>query len=231
MRNFIDSLINIISPKTCVVCGQRLVVGEHLICGKCNLHLPRTGYADNAYDNEMAQVFWQRIPIERCAAFMFFHGGSQSAHLIYDMKYHNHPEIGDEMGEIIACEFTQRGFFDGIDLIVPVPLTKKRQRERGYNQSEEIANGVARITGLTVANNVVKRNKFTESQVMKDRWERTDNVNGAFKLVNGDKITGKHVLVIDDIVTTGATICACGGQLAKAGNVRISVLSIGFAKS
>lgn len=169
------------------------------------------------------------MPIERCAALMFFHGGSQSSDIIYDMKYHNHPEIGVIMGELIAGEFAPKGFFKGMSLIVPVPLTKKRRRERGYNQSLEIARGVGRVTGLPVANDVVRRNVFAESQVMKDRWQRADNVEGAFELTRGDKIHGKHILLIDDVVTTGATICACGGELAKAGDVCVSVLSIGFA--
>lgn len=228
MSNFIDSLINIISPKVCVICGSRLMTNEYVFCSKCNVHLPRTGFADNAYDNKMAQLFWGLIPIERCAAFTYYNSGNESREIIHSMKYRNHPEIGRIVGENIAKEFALKGFFVGIDAIVAVPLARKRQQQRGYNQSDEIAFGVSKATKIPIYNNVVRRDLFTESQTNKDRWERADNVNNVFRLLDAKRICGKHILVIDDVVTTGATVCACARELVKAGNVRISVLSLGY---
>jgi ComF family protein len=231
MINFWERLANTISPRACAICGCRLTLGEAPICAVCNLGLPRTRYAEDPYENEMAKLFWGRIPIERCAAFFFYRAGSGPSNVIYHLKYHGQPEIGIMMGQIIAQEFDENNFFDGIDVLVPVPLAKERRRQRGFNQSEEIANGVGEATGIAVANKVVRRNSFVESQTHKDRWARADNVENAFQLLNAEQIKGKHVMVIDDVVTTGATICACVKELIKAGDVKISVLSIGFAKS
>lgn len=228
--SFWHRLLDLISPRTCVVCGKRLAATETTICTKCNFHLPRTGASNNAYENEMAKLFWAQIPIERAAALFYYESHSNTANIIYQLKYKNHPEIGPLMGRMVATELQRDHFFDGIDAIVPVPLTKKRLRQRGYNQSEEIAKGASEITSLPIYTNVVKRTVFKGSQTRRRRWERLENVELAFELINGDAIGGKHLLVIDDVVTTGATIIACAKELAKAGNVKISVLSLGLTK-
>lgn len=193
--------------------------------------MPRTEYADNPLDNEMARYFWHRIPIERCAALFFYKSGSASSNIIFKLKYCHRPDIAVEMGRILANEFLPKGFFDNIDIIVPVPLARKRERERGYNQSVEIARGVSNVTGIPINERVVRRNSFIASQTRKGHWERADNVEGVFDLLDAGTIHSKHILIIDDVVTTGATICACGKQLAMAGDVKISVLSLAFTKS
>ncbi len=156
--------------------------------------------------------------------------GCITKRIVYNLKYHQRPEIGIIVGKMMAQEFHQEYFFDDIDLLIPLPLSHERERERGYNQSMMIAQGIAEITGLPIMNDVVIRKSFISSQTQKDRWTRTENVEGVFELVNGDKIQGKHILLIDDVVTTGATLCSCGEELAKAGNIQISIASIGFAK-
>ena len=150
-------LINLIAPKQCAMCGCRLAVGEDVICSACNLDLPRTFFADNAYDNEMAKTFWGRMKIERAAALFFYRAHSASSRIIYTMKYFDHPETGELMGRMAAREFAAKGFFDGIDVIVPIPLAKNRLRERGYNQSMEIARGVSGITQIPVMADAVSR--------------------------------------------------------------------------
>ena len=208
--SFWHRLLDLISPQLCVVCGKRLSATEDVICIACNLKLPRTDFSKNPYDNEMAKLFWGRIPIERAAAFFYYESHSNTANIIYKLKYKSHPEI--------------------IDGIVPVPLAKKRFRQRGYNQSEEIARGINEITGIPIYTGIVKRTVFKGSQTRRMRWDRQENVEYAFSLVNGEPIIGKHLLVIDDVVTTGATIIACAKELVKAGNVKISVLSLGLTK-
>lgn len=132
------------------------------------------------------------------------------------------------MGIAAARELKAAGFFDGIDLIIPVPLAKEKILQRGYNQSEEIARGVATVTGLPVVTDAVTRIRNTESQTSKIGVQRVDNMEGAFQLTLPEKITGHHVLIVDDVVTTGSTVCACGKELMKAGGVSISVMSLGF---
>ena len=224
-------ILDLLSPRACVVCGKRLSVGENFLCAKCNFHLPRTEYQNDPYDNEMARLFWGRIPIQKCAALFFFNAGSESSNIIYKLKYHNHPEIGLYLGEITAKEFQKTDFFEDIDLIIPVPLAKSRQHERGYNQSLLIASGVRNITKLPIGKEVVKRNSFKESQTQKDRWQRNENVENAFQLMKPEVIKGKHILLVDDVATTGATLCACEKEILKAEDVKISILTLSFAKS
>ena len=178
----------------------------------------------------MAKLFWGQIPVERAAALFHYESHAETANIIYQLKYKDHPEIGPLMGRMMAAELQKEEFFDGIDVIVPVPLTRERLRQRGYNQSEEIAKGVSEITGLPINKDVVKRTVFQGSQTRRSRWERQENVEYAFQLTHGEPIAGKHLLIVDDVVTTGATIIACAKELAKAGNVKISVLSLGLTR-
>ena len=231
MISFFHRLLDLISPRLCEVCGSRLSVTEEVICGRCNLHLPRTGYHHNPYENEMAKLFWGQIPIERATALYFFQPHAETANIIYSMKYKNHPEIGEVMGRMVAKELSQSGFFVGIDAIVPIPLAPKRQRQRGYNQSLEIAQGINEVTGLTILDKIVRRNLFEGSQTSRGRWERNENVENVFELIDTTAASGRHLLIVDDVVTTGATIIACAKELCKAGNVKISVLSLGLAAS
>ncbi len=231
MISFFGRLLDLISPRQCSICGCRLAASEQVLCAVCNLTLPRTGFADDAYDNEMARLFWGRLPIERAAALFYYERGSQTTQVIFDLKYRNHPEIGEQLGYFMAEELSEKGFFDGIDLIIPVPLTRKRQRQRGYNQSTAIAHGIQNAVSLPVKEHILHRNRYHGSQTEMSRWQRADNVEGAFSLYDADAIRDKHLLIVDDVVTTGATVCTCGKELMKAGGIRISVLSLGYSKA
>ena len=225
--SFWHRLLDLISSRLCVVCGQRLTVSEDVICTKCNLHLPRTDFHQDPYENE----FWHQIPIERATALFYYESHAETANILYELKYKDHPEVGEVMGRLMAKELQASGFFDGIDGIVPIPLAKKRQRQRGYNQSLEIARGISEIIGLPIYNKVVRRNAFEGSQTNKGRWERNENVEGVFELKDASAIQGKHLLMVDDVVTTGATVIACVQELCKADNVKVSVIALGFSKS
>lgn len=228
--SFWHRVLNLIAPQACVVCGSRLAIDEEVVCVSCNLHLPRTGYAANALDNEMARRFWGRIPVERAAALFYYEAGSEVSNIIYDLKYHNHPEIGSIMGRMAAEEFANEGFFEGIDLMIPIPLEKKRQRRRGYNQSMEIARGVSEVTGIPIMADAVARTAFDESQTHKSLAQRMESVENAFRAREGIDLDGKHILIIDDIVTSGATVCACVKALTNCGDIKVSVMSLGMAK-
>ena len=229
--SFWHRLLDLISPRCCVVCGHRLSVTEDTLCARCNFHLPRTDFYKDAYENELARLFWGQIPIERATAFFYYEAHAETANILYELKYKDHPEIGEVMGRMLAKEIHPSGFFDGIDGIVPIPLAKKRQRQRGYNQSKEIAKGISEITGLPVFDKVVRRTTYEGSQTSKGRWERNENVEHVFELIAPETIQGRHLLLIDDVVTTGATVVACAKELLKTANVKISVLTLGFEKS
>ena len=178
----------------------------------------------------MAKMFWGQLPIEKAAALFYYESHAETANIIYQLKYKNHPEIGDVMGRMMAKELQGYDFFEGIDGIVPVPLTKSRLRERGYNQSDEIAKGISEITGLPIYNDFVKRIAFKASQTKKNRWERKENVEHVFVLNRQVPSHVHHLLVVDDVVTTGATIIACSRQLVGENEIKISVLSLGLTK-
>ena len=222
--------MDLISPRLCVVCGNRLAVTEETLCSKCYLHLPRTDFANDLYENVMAKLFWGQIKLEKATALFYYEPHAETAQILYELKYKNHPEIGVVMGRMMAKELMKSGLFEDIDALVPVPLAKKREHERGYNQSLELAKGVSEVTGLPIANLVIRRTKFVGSQTKRGRWERNENVEHVFELVD-DNISDQHLLLIDDVVTTGATVIACAKEMQKASNVRISVLALGFAKS
>lgn len=232
MSSFWHRLLDLLAPRLCVVCGRRLSLTEQVLCVTCNMHLPRTGFQYQATDNVMARLFWGIIPIERAAALFYYAAGSKSANILYDLKYHDRPEIGREMGQLIAHEYLDTHFFEGIDLLVPIPLARSRQRRRGYNQSLELAKGISRVTGIPIADQVVRRTMFKQSQTQMGRRERQENVENVFVLSDPATLRGgKHILLIDDVITTGATMMACGRELLKADGIKLSLLSLGFTKS
>lgn len=229
--SFWSRLLDLVSPRLCVVCGERLAVTEETLCSKCYLHLPRTDFGHDLYENVMAKLFWGQIRIEKATALFYYEPHAETANLLYELKYKHHPEIGLVMGRMMARELQKSGLFDDIDALVPVPLARKRERQRGYNQSMMLVRGVNEVTGLPIFNKVVRRTRFEGSQTQRGRWERNENVADVFELTEGDSISGKHLLLIDDVVTTGATIIACAKEMQKASDVKISVLALSFAKS
>lgn len=231
MISVLRQLLDMFAPRSCAACGHRLSVDEETICTRCSIHLPRTGFSASPTDNEMARLFWARLPIERAAAFYYYHPHSPAARIIYDLKYRGQTDTGRQMGRMAAREMAADGFFDGIDLILPLPLARRRERERGYNQSALIAQGIADITGLPIVHDAVLRIRDTASQTTLDHARRADNMEAAFRLVKPKTIAGRHVLIVDDIVTTGATVTACGKAITEAGDVRISVLAMGYSKA
>lgn len=229
--NWITRFLDFISPRQCVICGERLAPTEHSLCSTCLLHLPRTTYQFTPHDNPMAQLFWHLSPVEQAAALIFYEPHSEVAQLIYDLKYHDRPDIGEDMGRLMAGEMQLARFFDGIDLLLPVPLSRKRLRQRGYNQSEQLAIGISDVTHLPVVTKALRRKHFRQSQTQLSRRERQENVEDLFELRDDSMLQDKHVLLIDDICTTGATLLACCDALKAVHGIRLSVLTFGFTKS
>ena len=213
--SFLQRLLDLTNPRACAVCGQRLAVEETLFCTVCLLHLPLTHF--------LAQ------PIEKAYAMMYYTAHATSSYPLYKLKYMNAPETGVELGRYVGKQMYKANFFTGIDALVPVPLTEKHQRKRGYNQSRMIAEGIAEESRLPIWDNVIRRKNFHSSQTNKGRLERAMNVEQAFELIDYDKIKGAHLLIVDDVVTTGATVCSLGKELQKADDVKLSLVSIGFA--
>ncbi len=221
------SLLDFFFPRMCPVCGRRLELDEHPLCLRCNVDMPRTMFWEHPYDNPLARMYWGKILLEKAAAYFYFTAKSGQARLVYGAKYHGNANIAIELGEMLVDEM--KGFFDDFDCIVPVPVTIRRRMERGYNQSDIIARGISKSTGIPIERYAVIRRYFDKSQTHLTREERRDNVDDVFVLKDADAIKGKHVLIIDDVITTGATTISCANQILKAENTKISILALGFA--
>lgn len=229
--SFLSKLFDTIAPRQCAICGRRLSPTELVLCGKCHLRLPFTFFERSAQDNPMARQFWGQLPIDRAAAWFYFDAQAETAHMIYDMKYHGRPLLARQLGTVMARQMQVSNYFDGIDALVPMPLTRRRLWQRGYNQSYEICRGISDVTGLPIYKNVVRRTSFAGSQTNKSAMQRRENVEHAFALTGKGNITGKHILLVDDIVTTGSTAISCGRVITAASGSPISILSLGFARS
>lgn len=227
----LSRVLDLVCPRACAGCGCRLAAVERSVCSACLVHLPRTDYGHCPQDNPVARLFWGQMRIERAAALFFFVPHSDSARLIYSMKYRGGVGVCRDMGRILAGEYSVTGFFDGIDVVVPVPLTRGRRRDRGYNQSEELARGLAEVTGLPVEAHAVERTRFSVSQTRLSRAMRMENVEGLFRLTDGSRVAGRNVLLVDDVITSGATVMACAAALMQAGGVTVSVLTLAFSRS
>lgn len=222
---WISDLIELIFPRHCHVCGEVLSRQEQDMCLDCLYKLPKI---EKIHLSELEKVFWGRFDVERVAAYFYYQKESPYNRLLHKMKYGNHPEVGRRLAIMAAEQLSKEGFFDGIDAIVPLPLSKKKRRQRGYNQCDYIAEGLSQTTGIPVLKDCVVRNKSNETQTHKTRDERWRNVEGIFSLANPELIEGKHILLIDDILTTGATLTNCAIAIKSGCNCRISVFTLAY---
>lgn len=229
MITWINSFLSLLFPRYCAVCGN--VLGKHntFMCIKCDIDMPRTNL-HLITDNRLEKLLWGRINnLQRAAGYFYYSKGSTYCDLIHEVKYNGNRELGEILGKSLTTEISDSGFFKSIDCIIPVPLHKKRYKERGYNQSEVIASGISKITGIPVVTDAIIRKKYTETQTRKSNFGRLENMEDAFEISPSYSHLDKHILLVDDIITTGATIAACGAVLqTKFPDIKISVLTIGF---
>jgi ComF family protein len=226
--DFWDDFISLLFPRLCYACGNHLLRNEKLICTECFVVIPRTNY-HYAEDNPVAQLFWGRCMIERAAAFSYYNKGSRIRKLIHNLKYNGVKEIGYELGRIYGLSLKASGFTNDIDLIIPVPLHPSKKRVRGFNQSEIISSGIADAAGLSVDIKSLVRTMVSATQTKRSRYERWTNVEGIFQVIDPHEITGKHILLVDDVITTGSTIESCTNELLKIEGVKVSVAALAFA--
>lgn len=227
----IHRILDFFFPRVCPICGGILSLTEDVACLGCLMDLPRTMQISCPEDNELKNIFELQIPVVRAAAFMRYMPKRDSIKIVKKIKYGGGGKLAIMIGRMIAEELLVANpkFFEGIDVIVPLPLTAKRMRERGYNQTEMLAKGVSGVTGIEVDCSSVKRTRFVQSQTSLTREERLENVKGAFKCVCPEQLEGKHVLLMDDVVTTGSSLLALADSImAETNNVSFSVLALGI---
>jgi len=228
IKSLFEDFINLIYPRTCTACGQSLYRHEEVLCSQCLIHLPKTYYEKDP-NNPLVSLFWGKISVEMIASFYFFNKGNKVQNLIHLLKYKDRPDVGVYIGKRYGVFLMKNPIFSSVDVIIPVPLHVSKLKIRGYNQAEMFAQGLSASMGLPVDNSSFVRNTATETQTRKTKLERWENVKNKFAVINQDNIKDKHILLVDDVITTGATLEACAQVLLEIQGVKISLASIAVA--
>jgi len=223
-----DDFISLLFPRLCYACGNHLTRNENLICTECYILIPRTGYHLQP-DNPVEKLFWGRCRIEKAATFSFYNRGSRIRNLIHNLKYKGIRDVGYELGRIYGQSLIGSDFIRDIDLIIPVPLHPFKKRARGFNQSDLICRGMSEATGIPVDTESLARVTVSATQTKKSRYDRWTNVEGIFSVTGPEALRGRHVLLIDDVITTGSTIESCTNELLKTEGVKVSVAALAVA--
>ena len=224
-----DLLLDYLLPRYCEICGHELTAEEQCLCAACTLHLPYTHHREDLRGNTMARLLMNYTRAERAAALFHYQPGNEACHIIHTIKYSYRPQLAITLGRIAANAYRDTPLFDGIDRLVYVPLTRQREAERGYNQSRLIAQGIAQVTGIPVAHDTLRRTEFKGSQTHLRHTERLGNVQDAFDAdTAAASLEGMHVMLIDDVTTTGATLAVCANKLLKLQGTRVSCFALGL---
>ncbi len=221
-------LINLLYPNLCASCQEVLLKNENVICYNCMLDIPRS-YHYQDMENPIAKLFWGKIKLEMALSAFTFVKKGKVQRLIHELKYNGNTKVGELMGIELGKEIDKIEITDKVDVVVPVPIHKKKLKQRGYNQSVFIAIGVAKVLTCEINTTLLKRAERSESQTKKSKYERWENVGSAFTLTDANQYKGKHILLVDDVVTTGATLEACCKKLKEIKGVKLSVGTLASA--
>lgn len=228
IKRQLSSLADIFFPPICLCCGGRLLSHERHVCTGCLASWPKTAYAP-VEDNDLARLFWGIYPIRSATAAFIYCPGDALATTIHRMKYGHDSSLCHFAGRLMASDALCREILSTADILVPIPLSRQRERERGYNQSRELCVGIASVIPIDICDTLLARKSFSQSQTMLTARERQENVEGSFSLLSDEGLRGKHIVLIDDIITTGATMRECLLQLRDIPDIEISILA--FAKT
>lgn len=228
LNEFFSDFISLIYPNLCLCCDNTMVKQERFICSKCEIQLPRSHF-HLVNDNPVEQLFWGRVKLERATSYFIFKKGSRYQKLLHHLKYKGLRDIGVELGRKFGAELLQNSYFDQVDVLVPVPLHPKKEKKRGYNQSTAIAEGFCHVLNKDVSSINLYRKHYSETQTRKGRYERWENVNELFAVHHPHEFSNKHVLLIDDVVTTGSTLEACASALLQCENTKVSIATLAYA--
>lgn len=225
LREIVSDFVCLFFPNCCRGCEESLVKGERIICTRCMLDLPKSNYHLER-ENPFYLKFSARIPVKFVMTLFKFVKRGKVQHLLHALKYKNQPEIGVELGRVYGADLSAEKYKDQFDVIIPVPLHPTRRRKRGYNQSEEFGKGLGEVLEIPCTEKYLKRVKATTTQTKKTKLSRWENVSEVFEVYEREELQGKRVLLVDDVVTTGATLEACGQKLLKAGCGEVSIACI-----
>ncbi len=227
MNKELSSLLQLFFPHQCIGCKSDALAVKHLLCSRCIHQLPETGFFKHP-GNPVEKAFYGRLQLEQAAALCYFTKNALIQDLMIQLKYRGNHSAGLFLGRMMGLAILHSGRFTDIDLLLPLPLNERKQFTRGYNQAEMICNGIHEITGLPVICHAIRRKQYTESQTTHGRVARWLNMEGVFEIVAPELLLNKHILLVDDVITTGATIEACGSYILPVTGTRLSVAAAAY---
>lgn len=220
--NIQNSLSHLLFPHNCLGCATDILNQKDLLCAKCNTQLPATNFA-TASNNPIEKIFYGRLNIQQATASYYYTKDSLIQHLLVQLKYKGNKEVGTYFGKLLGMHLSQSNRFSNVDAIVALPLNPKKEFKRGYNQAMAICQGIEDVWHKPILHNIVIRKIFTETQTHENRINRWHNMDGVFAITDTKAIEGKHILLVDDVVTTGATLESCGSEILKIPNTQLSI--------
>lgn len=224
----LSEFLSLFYPGLCAACKSPMVRNEKIICAPCMMDLPYTNF-HRYRDNPVAKIFWGRTRIEFATALCFFQKAGRVQQLLHELKYKGNQEVGLVLGRELGKQILETSDMEKIDLILPVPLHPRKERLRGYNQAKPIADGIAEVINSRVQPDAARRLHFNQTQTNRNRYNRFENVSEIFKVSEPAAMYGKHVLIVDDVITTGATIESCSNAILKVEETKVSVVSLACA--
>lgn len=222
-----NSILHVLFPHVCAGCGSDILNEESTLCMRCLAELPETNFHFHA-NNPVEKIFWGRVPVLSATAQYYFSKETRMQHLMHQFKYKGHKALGKQLGYLMGNDLLKSDRFK-IDAILPLPLFASKEKRRGYNQATVLCEGIAEVMKVELLKDVIIRTQHTATQTKKGRVERWINIEGKFELIKPGKIQNKNILLVDDVITTGATLEACGQELLKANNIRLSIATLCFA--
>ena len=227
-RDIKESLLHLLFPHICCGCGSDIISTDSFLCMHCIDSMPRTEFHMHA-NNPVEKIFWGRLPLTSATAQYYFTRDSLMQQLMHQLKYKGNKELGKQLGRMIGNDLLQTNRFDYADALIPLPLFASKQKRRGYNQATVLCEGMAEVMNIKIIENAVARKQHTETQTKKNRAERWQNMEGKFELLDDGFLKNKYVLLVDDVVTTGATLEACGLELMKAEDISLGIVTLCYA--
>lgn len=228
LRGVTGDVLSLLYPQFCVGCDELLISGENQLCTRCRFSLPITDFHFDP-KNPVARQFWGKVMLQQATAFLHFQKGGKVQRLIHHLKYRQGAELGVMLGGWYGMTLQSVGFSKQISAILPVPLHRDRERKRGYNQAACFAEGLSQALVIPAIKNNLIRNKATETQTRKSRFDRYRNVEEVFTFRKASELEGKHLLLVDDVITTGSTLAACAAALQTIPGVEVSIAALAFA--
>lgn len=227
LQRFGDDLLGLFYPRCCIECGRQLLTDSRLFCHVCLTDLPRCDFTDLP-GNRVEELFYGRVRIEAATSYFYFKKHGIVQNLMHQLKYKGRQDIGNWVGETLAMEMERSDRFDSIDLVIPVPLHPKKRRKRGYNQVSRFGQVLAGQLRVPFEEESLKRSRTGKSLTRKNRIERNESMRNAFCVANPENVLGRHILLVDDIITSGATLEACAQKILNLPNTRVSLASMAF---